>query len=162
MSSLSSALKPLLSSPATGVIVTGGSSGIGLAFAKKVASFGAEVTLVARRRPLLDEAKASIEASIRSVKIHTLELDVAREEDVERVVASHAADHRIDMLVNNAGVVMPGRFLELDGHTLHYVDEGTGPVLLMLHGNPTWSFLFRHLIAQQIIRTIQAILLQCP
>ncbi len=96
-----------------GVIVTGGSSGIGLAFAKKVASFGAEVTLVARRRPLLDEAKASIEASIRSVKVHTLELDVAREEDVERVVASHAADHRIDMLVNNAGVVMPGRFLEL-------------------------------------------------
>jgi haloalkane dehalogenase len=29
---------------------------------------------------------------------------------------------------------------------VHYVDEGTGPVLLMVHGNPTWSFLFRHLI----------------
>lgn len=38
------------------------------------------------------------------------------------------------------------RFLELDGHRVHYVDEGQGPVLLMLHGNPTWSFVFRHLI----------------
>lgn len=31
---------------------------------------------------------------------------------------------------------------------LHVVDEGQGPALLMLHGNPTWSFLFRDLIAQ--------------
>lgn len=29
------------------------------------------------------------------------------------------------------------RFLELDGHRVHYVDEGQGPTLLMLHGNPT-------------------------
>lgn len=26
---------------------------------------------------------------------------------------------------------------------LHYVDEGSGPPLLLLHGNPTWSFLYR-------------------
>lgn len=38
-------------------------------------------------------------------------------------------------------------FVDIDGHTLHYVDEGEGPVLLMLHGNPTWSFLYRKLIA---------------
>lgn len=35
-----------------------------------------------------------------------------------------------------------------DGATVHYVDEGAGDLtLLMLHGNPTWSFLYRHLIA---------------
>lgn len=39
------------------------------------------------------------------------------------------------------------RWTELDGHSLHYVDEGEGPVLLMLHGNPTWSFLYRRMIA---------------
>jgi haloalkane dehalogenase len=33
-----------------------------------------------------------------------------------------------------------------DGHTLHYVDEGDGPPLLMLHGNPTWSFTWRTVI----------------
>jgi len=32
------------------------------------------------------------------------------------------------------------------GHRLHYLDEGRGEPLLMLHGNPTWSFLFRDLV----------------
>jgi haloalkane dehalogenase len=39
------------------------------------------------------------------------------------------------------------RFLEVDGAQVHYVDEGQGPVFLALHGNPTWSFLYRHIIA---------------
>lgn len=38
------------------------------------------------------------------------------------------------------------RFVPIHGHTIHYLDEGSGPTLLMLHGNPTWSFLYRHLI----------------
>jgi haloalkane dehalogenase len=38
------------------------------------------------------------------------------------------------------------RFVDADGARIHYIDEGAGPVLLMLHGNPTWSYVFRHLI----------------
>jgi len=38
------------------------------------------------------------------------------------------------------------RFMELDGHVVHYIDEGSGPILLMLHGNPTWSFVYREVI----------------
>lgn len=38
------------------------------------------------------------------------------------------------------------RFVELDGHSVHYVDEGSGPTLLFIHGNPTWSFLWREVI----------------
>lgn len=38
------------------------------------------------------------------------------------------------------------RFLEIDGHRVHYVDEGDGPTLLLLHGNPTWSFVYRDVI----------------
>ncbi len=34
----------------------------------------------------------------------------------------------------------------LGGHRCHYIDEGSGPVLLMVHGNPTWSFFFRELV----------------
>jgi haloalkane dehalogenase len=37
-------------------------------------------------------------------------------------------------------------FVDIDGHTVHYVDEGSGPTLLLLHGNPTWSFLWRDVI----------------
>jgi haloalkane dehalogenase len=38
------------------------------------------------------------------------------------------------------------QFAEIDGARLHYVDEGSGPPLLLLHGNPTWSFLYREII----------------
>ena len=38
------------------------------------------------------------------------------------------------------------RSIEIDGNTVHYVDEGHGPVLLLLHGNPSYSFLYRHII----------------
>ena len=34
-----------------------------------------------------------------------------------------------------------------DGLMLHYVDEGDGPPVVMLHGNPTWSFFYRRLVA---------------
>jgi cis-3-alkyl-4-acyloxetan-2-one decarboxylase len=38
-------------------------------------------------------------------------------------------------------------YLDLPGGRLHYVDEGAGEPLLMVHGNPTWSFYWRNLIA---------------
>lgn len=39
------------------------------------------------------------------------------------------------------------RWFRTDDGVQHYVDEGSGPPLLMVHGNPTWSFAWRHLIA---------------
>ena len=37
-------------------------------------------------------------------------------------------------------------WLEIDGQRMHYLDEGEGPVLLLVHGNPTWSFYWRELV----------------
>ena len=39
-----------------------------------------------------------------------------------------------------------GSHLDLDGLALHYLDEGQGEPVLMLHGNPTWSFFYRNLL----------------
>lgn len=39
------------------------------------------------------------------------------------------------------------RFQTIGGHRMHYVDEGAGEPLVFVHGNPTWSFFFRGLIA---------------
>ncbi|MDR1312596.1 MAG: alpha/beta fold hydrolase, partial [Deltaproteobacteria bacterium] len=39
------------------------------------------------------------------------------------------------------------RFAPLPQGFMHYADEGSGPPLLMVHGNPTWSFMFRKVIA---------------
>ena len=37
-------------------------------------------------------------------------------------------------------------YLTIGGQRMHYVDEGTGPTVVMLHGNPTWSFYYRNAI----------------
>jgi len=37
-------------------------------------------------------------------------------------------------------------FHERDGLRLHYLDEGSGPPVVMVHGNPTWSYYYRHLV----------------
>ena len=40
------------------------------------------------------------------------------------------------------------RFVTVAGHKMHYVDEGSGPVVLCLHGNPTWCYFYRNLIRE--------------
>lgn len=37
-------------------------------------------------------------------------------------------------------------FLQIEGLNYHYLDEGSGPAVVMLHGNPTWSFYYRNLV----------------
>jgi haloalkane dehalogenase len=39
-------------------------------------------------------------------------------------------------------------YFEAPAGRLHYVDEGSGQAIVMVHGNPTWSYLYRHLIKQ--------------
>ncbi len=39
-------------------------------------------------------------------------------------------------------------FVEINGNRVHFIDEENGPTPLLLHGNPTWSFLYRHIITQ--------------
>ncbi len=49
-----------------------------------------------------------------------------------------------------SSLVLPfqSRFVSVSGYRMHYIDEGSGPVVLMLHGNPTWSFLYRNVIRE--------------
>lgn len=52
----------------------------------------------------------------------------------------------------------PGNLLQLpSGASMHYLDEGHGPVVIMLHGNPTWSFYFRNLINLLVKRGFRCI-----
>ena len=37
-------------------------------------------------------------------------------------------------------------FMDMNGFRYHYVDQGSGPPVIMVHGNPTWSFYYRNLI----------------
>jgi NAD(P)-dependent dehydrogenase (short-subunit alcohol dehydrogenase family) len=84
-------------------IVTGASSGLGVAFAEGLAQAGADVAVCARRADRLEQTRQAVEAHGR--RCLAVPADVARPEDCERVVARTVDElGRVDVLVNNAGV----------------------------------------------------------
>jgi NAD(P)-dependent dehydrogenase (short-subunit alcohol dehydrogenase family) len=84
-------------------IVTGASSGLGVAFAKALAEAGADVALGARRAGHLDETRRMVEdLGRRAIAVQT---DVARPEDCNQLVSRTVEElGRVDILVNNAGL----------------------------------------------------------
>jgi NAD(P)-dependent dehydrogenase (short-subunit alcohol dehydrogenase family) len=84
-------------------VVTGASSGLGVAFAEALAQAGADVALGARRVERLQETKALVEATgRRAIAVAT---DVAQPEDCTALVEAAVRElGRVDILVNNAGV----------------------------------------------------------
>lgn len=89
-------------SPRT-ILITGGSKGLGLAAAKRFASDGENVVVLARDQRRLDEAKQEIE-SVAAGKVFAIGCDVADKGQIENAyrVAMDACG-QIDVLVNNAG-----------------------------------------------------------
>jgi NAD(P)-dependent dehydrogenase (short-subunit alcohol dehydrogenase family) len=84
-------------------IVTGASSGIGLAIARVLGEEGFGVTMSARRAEKLDGAVAGLAAD--GFDVHAVAANVAEEAEIQRVVAAHRERYgRLDVLVNNAGV----------------------------------------------------------
>ncbi len=84
-------------------LVTGASSGIGLAVARVLGEDGHALTLAARRPEKLEAAAA--ELAREGFEIHAVAGNLGDEDDIRRVVAEHRDRYgRLDVLVNNAGV----------------------------------------------------------
>ena len=86
-------------------IVTGGTSGIGLAIAKKMIECGATVTIVGR-----NETKAKTIAE--EIKSSYLVLDLANTHELINRLDEYIKDRRIDILVNSAGIIDTERWLQ--------------------------------------------------
>jgi 3-oxoacyl-[acyl-carrier protein] reductase len=92
---------------AKAALITGGSSGIGLAIARMLKDEGFELTLASRRPEKVDAAAAELGAL-------AVAADVSNEEDCRRVVDEHRARHgSLDVLVNSAGIGIGGTIDDL-------------------------------------------------
>ena len=93
---------------ARAALVTGGSSGIGLAIARMLRDEGYGLTIAARSPERLESAAAELAAE-------AVAANVASEEDCERIVATHRERYKsLDVLVNSAGVGVAGRIEDLE------------------------------------------------
>lgn len=100
-------------------LITGGTSGIGYAFAQELASRGTDLVLVARDAERLERVAAELSAE-HGVTVETMTADLALRDDMDRVAARlEAPGSPVDMLVNNAGFGLHSTVLdpsEIDHH----------------------------------------------
>lgn len=110
-------------------LVTGATSGLGLATAEGLARLGAHVHLVVRDEAKGAEVCRQIAARVPGASLQVDRCDVADLEDVRRYVAE-AAPAGVDVLIHNAGAMPPERTESPQGHELTMALHVLGPVLM--------------------------------
>src|SRR5260370_38653388 len=93
-------------------VVTGASSGIGEAFARRLAATGMNLVLIARREDRLRKLADDLQSS-HSVNVRVVAADLSRD-DFLALVEQATHDLQIGLLVNNAGIATTGPFLDND------------------------------------------------
>lgn len=113
------------------VIVTGANTGIGLETASALAAKGAHVILTARDPAKGSAAVAEVRRRFPYANVDAMELDLSRLADV-RAFASTVIDNvpRLDVLVNNAGLMLGDRRITEDGFEMTFQVNHLGPFLL--------------------------------
>ncbi len=90
-------------------LITGASSGIGEATARQLVALGADVGLAARRTDRLEQLATELGRERDGVRTHLITADLSRRDDAERAVAATIEEFgRLDILINNAGVMLLG------------------------------------------------------
>lgn len=116
-------------------VVTGGSDGIGLVVARRLAAAGADVVLPVRNPVKGEAAAASIRAAVPGAQVSLRELDLASLASVAALGTTLRQEGRpVHLLVNNAGVMTPPeRRATEDGHELQLGTNHLAHVALVAH-----------------------------
>ncbi len=98
------------------VIVTGATSGLGLAAATRLASMGARIVLVGRNAERLDSVRQEIQAETGNTDLSVEVADLSMMSDIHALAGRLLKNEaRIDVLINNAGVLLPTREVTTEG-----------------------------------------------
>lgn len=108
-------------------VVTGANSGLGLATTRALARRGAHVVLAVRDEAKGRRAAADISAEQPDASLEVRRLDLSDLDSVRTFAGRMHADHpKLDVLVNNAGVMAPPRTLSAQGHELQFACNHLG------------------------------------
>lgn len=126
-----------MTSPIDGgtVLITGASSGIGLAIAELCAPRAKALVLVARRKDRLDKLAGGLREKHPQLDVHTFACDLSKREPTEAFIASVAEQGlEIDVLVNNAGLGDMGAFEKSKlEKQLFLVDVNVSALVMLTH-----------------------------
>ena len=112
-------------------LVTGANSGIGKAIAQGLAARGSRVLMVARSREKGETARVKVSASTRNQAVELLVCDLASQRQVRDLAATVVERcNRLDVLVNNAGLILAERTLTEDGIETTFAINHLAPFLL--------------------------------
>jgi uncharacterized oxidoreductase len=121
------------------ILITGGTSGIGLGLARKFHELGNQVIIAGRRQELLDEIAAEHPG------IDTITLDIADPESITRARDAVAARHpQLNVLINNAGIQLPENLLDAD-----YLPVAEDTIATNLLGTIRMTYAFLPLLVDQ-------------
>ena len=113
------------------VLITGGTSGIGKAAATALAAKGAEVVVIGRNRERAEKALAEIRRDSGGPKVSLMLADLAVQTEVRKLAEGFRERHdRLDMLVNNAGLIQSRRTETPEGIELTLAVNHLAPFLL--------------------------------
>lgn len=113
------------------MIVTGANTGLGFENALTLAQKGAKVIMACRNMAKANAAKAKIEAAVPQANLEVMEIDLSKLSSVRNFAKAYQAKHdRLDVLINNAGVMMPPYTRTEDGFELQFGANYLGHFLL--------------------------------
>jgi len=112
-------------------LITGASAGIGKEMAKQITAAGFDVVMVGRSLDRLKSAAAEIKSAVPAAKTELLAADLSSQSEIRGLASEFKERHgRLDILINNAGVLMPSRKLTVDGIETTFAVNHLGYFLL--------------------------------